>query len=206
MKHNLILISALFILYSCGSEENKQLSKSFDSLKTALETSDLPGTTGYSENKREDFDNLPSEFSKRYSISSDWYKLNKNNRNSLMKELQGKFILIPVTKSQVSGIINTGFSDTSIVFTGNSSNAFVFDIDSSPSSLEKISSGKSCIFLLKIKKISDSMKLYLAKKGMNFQYSELRVTEFMVLCDLIDAASTTVSDSILLKKFNLKEF
>jgi hypothetical protein len=206
MKYNLILISALFILYSCGSDEEKQLSKTFDSLKTALETTPASDSLINGTEPLDNIDILLSEFGKRYSISSDWSKLNKNNRAVLKRELTGKFIIIPVTKSQVKGIQNGGFADTSVVFTGNSSNSFVFDIDGSLSIIEKIGSGRNGLLLMKIKKISDSMKLYLVKKDKDFQHSEYPVTEFDINCDLIDAAEIILSDSMLLKKFSLKEF
>ncbi|MCU0372406.1 MAG: hypothetical protein MUE56_04100 [Ignavibacteria bacterium] len=206
MKYNLILIFALFAIFSCSSEENKELSKSFDSLKTQLETSVTSYDSASSNKSQEDFDALLSEFGKRYNISAEWNKLDKNNRTGLKKELTGKFIIIPVTKAQVSGIIKNGFSDTSIVFTGNSSNSFVFEINGSLSAIEKIGSDKNGLILLRINKISDSMKLYLAKKGKDFRFSELRVTEFKINSDLIDASGISISDSILLGKFNLSEF
>lgn len=206
MRYKLIFIFALFIFYSCGTEDNRELSKTFDSLKSELETSVTSDTTGNGNNTQDNFNNLLSEFGKSYSISSDWSKLNKNNRAVLKKELAGKFIIIPVTESQVSGILKSGFSDTSIVFTDNSSKAFVFDIDGSISAIEKIGPDKNGLFLLKINKISDSMKLYLAKKGKDFRFSELRVTEFVITCELIDASGINLSDTILLKKFSLSEF
>jgi|GEM_PF-6546241 len=206
MRYNLILIFALLAIISCGSEEDKELSKSFDSLKTEIESSVITDTSGSGNNSQENFDKLLSEFGKRYNISAGWNQLNKNNRTGLKKELTGKFIIIPVTKSQVSGILKNGFSDTSIVFTGSSSNSFVFEIDGKISDIEKIGSDKNGLLLLKINKISDSVKLYLAKKGKDFRFSELRVTEFKITSDLIDASGLTLSDSILLKKFGLSQF
>jgi len=206
MKYHLISIIILLSLYSCGSKDGKEMSGTLDSLKTVLEKSAQPDTSDNSASSQENFDMLLSEFGKRYNISAEWYKLDKNNRAVLKKELTGKFIIIPVTKSQVSGILKNGFSDTSIVFTGNSSNSFVFEINGSLSVIEKIGSDKNGLLLLRINKISDSMKLYLAKKGKDFRFSELRVTEFIINSDLIDASGISISDSILLGKFNLSEF
>lgn len=206
MKYVLLLIFPFIFLISCGSDEDKQRSKSFDSLKTALEKSAVSDTSDNNTSPQDNFDNLLSEFGKLYSISPEWNKLNKNNRNNLKKELSGKFIIVPITKTQITGILNSGFSDTSIVFTGASSNAFVFDIDASPSALERIGPGKNGLILLKIKKIDDSIKLYLKKKGKDFQYSESIVTEFIITCDLVESAAVTINDSLLLNKFGLEEF
>ncbi|MCE1164599.1 MAG: hypothetical protein LWX07_04255 [Bacteroidetes bacterium] len=199
MKSDICLIILFLVLsavvFSCGNREDTEVSKGFDSLKS-LSAGDTAVQTGTSQ-----FDETISSFSGKYNAVTDWSGYGKQEKYAFRKNALNKYIVVPVLKEQISEIRESGFTDTTLVFTGNKSNAFVFLVKSGEGKAEKLMPDKNSLLLLKVRDISDSQKLYLLKKSTDFQHRELKVTEFVITADLIDAVNTDASAAALGKKF-----
>ncbi len=180
---------------SCGNRDDSDVSKAFDSLKKVL-TGDSVLTADTLK-----FENTITSFSGTYNAITDWSRFGRGERNAFRKSALNKYLIVPLLKEQTAGIKENGFSDTTLVFTGGKNNAFVFIIDKGEKNIEKLSGRKNGLLLVKAREITDSQKLYLVKKHTDFQHREMRVTEYTITADLIDAADTDASAEMLAKKF-----
>lgn len=199
MKREYILILPVIILTlflpSCGNRDDSDVSKAFDSLKHTL-VSDSVNAADTAK-----FENTISSFSGTYNAVTDWSKFGKGDLKAFRKSALNKYIVVPLMKEQINGIREDGFTDTTLVFTGEKDNAFVFLIGKGEKNTGGLSPEKNALLLLKVTEITASQKLYLVKKHTDFQHREMRVTEFTVSADLIDAAETDASAAVLGRKF-----
>lgn len=198
MKSDLLKI--LFFLglslsiYSCGRRDDSDVSKAFDSLKQTLAVDSIKGNDSLS------FEKTINVFSGKYNAVTDWSRYGGEG-GAFRKNILHRYLLVPVLKEQVQEIKDNGFSDTTLVFTGDKNSAFVFLIDKGESVADKLPAGTNGLLLVKAKEVREAKKLYLVKKHTDFQHRELKVTEYTITAELVDAVSTDVSAKALEKIF-----
>lgn len=197
-----ILVSflILFILCSCKGKEEKS---NIESLNFSGQDTGASGnvTAGIDSLK---FNELINTFSGEYNAAADWSRYGKNEKSTINKILINKYAIVPITKGQIKSIDEADFTDTSLVYIGEHDNAFVFVVDGGGRNIRKLAIDRNGLLLVKITGVSAARRLYLEKKHTDFLHKEIKVTEFTVTAEFIDAVSISAPDNILLEKFKVR--
>jgi hypothetical protein len=174
------------------------LSKSFDSLsvKAATDSVLLNDTAG--------FNKAMMIFAGNYKAITNWSIYDKSTRTLFRKSVTGKYIIVPISKQQTESIKESEFTDTSLVYFGKKNNVFIFVVEKGGNKIEKLSSGKNGLLLLKVRDVDDALKLYLEKKSTDFMHKQRLLTEFTLTVELIESVNVDINESELKNKFFLE--
>ncbi len=150
-------------------------------------------------------DKTISEFAVRNNASDNWTMYGKDNKSNAEKGLKNRSLVFPLFRQQIMYLHQSDVTDTILVYYGDKANTFVINITKGISLFDKLKDTGNGLMTVKVYSLEYSQKLYLVKKYTDFQHREMKVTEFYLKAELIDAENIGIKDKLLREKFKLEE-